>query len=319
MKSFWKCLYYVLCMLGCLLGAGFISGAEVVTFFVKFEYWGIGGIILSSVLFAIAVYKNSKPMIDQEECKNRINFLPYCQLFISGAMFAGLSKIISQLLGVSIYWIILAAGILLYISIVLGIKFANIFNIVVSVATIIILPFVATNIGVEKFNFGFQFKLFSSSIYAVLYAIINIVACMPIIKNIQHKYSKGVGVASGIISALLLGVIYLILSTNKVGSDMPILALLDSKILSVIYTIIFVVAMLSTMLSASSGAKQIFDKLQNKKLASLCTTLAIVSIGFCGFGSIINYVYPLIGVAFLIEIFFNKMYIRAQKTQKITK
>ena len=99
MKKVLYICYSVLCVLGCLLGAGFISGAEVVTFFIKFGVYGLLGIIISSIIFAVAIFKMSKRT--GVEVDKKYNFGPYCQLFISGAMFAGLVQIMYELLKIS--------------------------------------------------------------------------------------------------------------------------------------------------------------------------------------------------------------------------
>lgn len=318
MKTLLKILYSVLCVLGCLLGAGFISGAEVQTFFVTFGWWGLGGIVLSSVIFSVAVCKYSGAVATGNIGNNRFNFLPYCQMFISGAMLAGLASVLANMLNINYYITLLACGLLLFVSLFFGIKVANIFNIIVSLCTIIILPIVVKSIGLKSINISSNFKLFSSTIYAVLYSIINIVACMPIIKNVSKKHGKAVAIISGTVTCTLLCVIFVLLCANTTSSDMPILSLLTSGTLKVIYTVLFVVAMLSTMLSASSGAKQIFAKLDNNILESLCACLAIISVSFVGFGGIIKYMYPTIGIAFFAQKILNKLHKRHQKTQFIT-
>ena len=56
MKEWKKVFFAILSVLGCLLGAGFISGAEINTFFVRFGWWGILGIAISCVLLVSLIY-----------------------------------------------------------------------------------------------------------------------------------------------------------------------------------------------------------------------------------------------------------------------
>ena len=316
MKNFFRVVYGVFCILGCLLGAGFISGAEVQTFFVKFGFVGIIGIVFSSIIFAIAVCKQSKESLRQGNKK--FDILPYCQILISGAMLAGLSEVVANFLQINNYIVLCCLTMLLFIALVFGIKFANIFNIIVSVATVIILPIVIKHVGINNFEIKSNLNFGLGIIYAALYATINIVACMPVIKSLPVKNKKVIGILSAIITAILLGIIFVLLSGNTFNSDMPILALISTPILKAIYTVLFVVAMVSTLFSASNGAKQVFAKINNNILESVCSSLAIASISFVGFGKIINYLYPAIGIAILVQIFVYKLSKKPLKTQKIS-
>ncbi len=312
MKKAYKICYDVFSILGALLGAGFISGAEVVTFFGRFGYYGIIGIVISSIIFGVVIIKSQ----NNNDEKNKYNFLPFCQLAIAGSMFAGVVRVISDITQINSYLVCFLVLILLIISLIIGIKFANIFNVLVTVSTIIILPFVYQNIDIN-YNIYPVSSLFLMPLFAILYAIMNSVACMQVIKSIDKKSSKVVAILCIIITIILL-IIMLILSSNNTN-EMPILSLIKSGKIKAIYTIIFMLAMVSTMFSASSGTKQIFHKIDNNIVCSLCSAMAICSISFMGFGAIINYLYPLIGIVMILQIFLNKVHKNAEKTQKNTK
>lgn len=311
MKKTCKICYDVFSILGALLGAGFISGAEVVTFFGRFGYYGIIGIVISSVIFGVVIVKSQ-----ENNKKNRYNFLPFCQLAVAGSMFAGVVQVISGIIKINSYLVCFCVLILLIISLIIGIKFANIFNVLVTISTIIILPFVYQNVDIN-YNIVPVESLFLMPILAVLYAIMNSVACMKIIENIDKKYAKLVSILCTIITIILL-IIMLMLSSNN-ANEMPILGALKREKIRAVYTIIFMFAMVSSMFSASSGTKQIFSKMNNNIACSLCSAMAICSISFLGFGKIISYLYPLIGVVMILQIFLNKVHKNVEKTQKNTK
>lgn len=311
MKKTATIVYNVFSILGALLGAGFISGAEVVTFFWRFGYSGIAGIVISSIIFGIAIVKNN----NTQDVTNRYNFLPFCQLAISGSMFAGVTQIIGQVTQINKYFVCLLVLILLIISLVLGVKFANIFNVIVTISTIIILPFVCKNVNISC-QLSASDNLFLIPIYAVLYATMNSVACMQVIKSIDKKHSKIVAFLCTIITIFLL-IIMMFLSANQTA-EMPVLSAIKNAKIKIIYTIIFMLAMVSTMLSASSGTKQIFAKIDDNLICSFCSAVAICVISFIGFGKIINYIYPAIGAVIILQIFLNKMHKIAEKTQKTT-
>lgn len=300
-------------MLGCLLGAGFISGAEINTFFCRFGLWGVLGIAISCVIFSVAIIYNKKNLA------GKLNLLPYCQLIISGAMFAGFVDVIYNMLNVNYYIVFSFAAIFLFIALVLGIRFANIFNIVVSIAVIFILPLVIKNVGFNAVGYSANGNIFISLMFAIFYAVINIVACLPVINNLQQKHKKAVGVICGILVLALLLTMYFLIYGRASNTALLIPNLISHKVLYSIYIIVYIIAMLSTLFSASSGSKQVFNKMENNFFQSLCTCLALCSISLIGFEKIINYAYPLIGAAFLVQIVFSKMYKQCQKLQKYTK
>ena len=313
MKTLWQIIVGVFSVLGCLLGAGFISGAEINTFFCRFGLWGVLGIVISCVIFAVAIIYN------KNNASGKLNLLPYCQLFISGAMFAGFVDVINNMLNINYYIVFSFAAMFLFIALVLGIRFANIFNIVVSIAVIFILPLVIKNVGFHVVDYSANGNICISLLFAIFYAVINIVACLPVINNLQQKHKKAVGVICGILVLVLLLIMYFLLYGRAEGNSVLIPNLISNKVLYFIYIIVYVVAMLSTLFSASSGSKQVFNKMENNFFQSLCTCLALCSISLIGFEKIINYVYPLIGAAFLVQIVYNKMYKQCQKSQKYTK
>lgn len=312
MKKSGRICYEVFSILGALLGAGFISGAEVVTFFGRFGYFGLLGIILSSTIFGVIISKSN----NKSNTKNKYNFFPYCQLAISGSMFAGVVQVLSQTIKINQYLVCALVLILLVISLIIGIKFANIFNVFVTIATILILPFVIKNTQMNYYLLP-TLNLYWLPVYGVLYSIMNAVACMPIIKAINKKDAKIVAFFCTIITIILLVIMFLLSANNN--ADMPVLMGITNATIKAIYSIIFMFAMTSTMLSASSGTKQIFAKFGDNKFSSLCSAIAICAISFIGFGKIINYVYPLIGAVIILQYFLNKMHKNKEKTQKNTK
>ncbi len=320
MKKVFKVIYNAFCVLGCLLGAGFISGAEVITFFVRFGYWGVLGIVLASILFGVVIYK-SISSAEEHQSVARFNFLPYCQTSIAGAMLSGIINVISQLLKIKYIIVLLCIAIFLFIAICSGIKVANAINTFVSIFALCILPIICNYIEINNLQIASTNSCLKASIFACLYVAMNSIACMPIIKNIKANKKQRIYIAvlTAFIMAALLSVVYAILVNKSFKTDMPILELVSSsELLKWAYIILLVVAMLSTLFSACSGAKKIFTKLDNNFLESMCTTMAVMTISFVGFGSIINYMYPVIGIALFVQYVLNKMYKQPKKSQKIT-
>lgn len=69
-----KILKVVFVIIGTLIGAGFASGQEIYTFFFSFGIKGLIGILVSSSLIGITIYKTFK-IIDKKNINNYQDFL----------------------------------------------------------------------------------------------------------------------------------------------------------------------------------------------------------------------------------------------------
>ncbi|MBQ2938076.1 MAG: hypothetical protein IJE05_04285 [Clostridia bacterium] len=67
-------LKVVFVVIGTLIGAGFASGQEIYTFFFSFGIKGLFGIVISSSLIGITIYKTLK-IINKNDIKNYKDFL----------------------------------------------------------------------------------------------------------------------------------------------------------------------------------------------------------------------------------------------------
>lgn len=320
MKKFTKTLASVLSILGCVLGAGFISGAEINSFFLRFGLSGILGIVISTILFSLIVYfvisASSKKYVKLQNYTKKLNFLPFCQLFISGAMVSGLTKILHDF-GINFFLCYLIVFVVLFVCLIVGISSANITNIIVSLFLFLLLPFVIFSIkdfslaGSLKLNFG---QIIPSILFAAMYVAMNAVASNEVIRHAASKKVSAVSVSvfCGIVLLVLMLLIFMVIAGTGATGEMPMLSVTHNPWLKFVYTMLFVVAMLSTLLSSSMGAKNGFAALQSNILESLCTSFGIFSVALIGFNNIVLYAYPCIGVLMIIQVIVNR--IRANKS-----
>ena len=315
------------------MGAGLISGAEVNTFFVKFGWAGVIGIIFASIMFGVCIFIISKRYVTQENCNQKIetktnlkqiNLLPACQALISAAMFAGLTSIVKNLTNANELLIQFILLVVLFVAIVAGINFANVMNVLVSIFLIILLPLVVKNVVCNNEiiipNIS-KNRVFQSVFYAGLYVCLNIVGCMPIIKNVAQKNSKNIKQISVVFSLfilMVLGVFYAVLFIVTSNAEMPMLSLIKSGLLKAVYIILLVLAICSSLLSGCCGAKDLFKKINNKYAQSFCTCAIVCAVSNMGFGVIVEYIYPIIGIALIVQLLVNIMLKRHQKLQKYT-
>lgn len=69
-------LKVVFVIIGTLIGAGFASGQEIYTFFFSYGIKGIIGIVISSTIIGLTIYKTFK-MIEKNNIKNYKEFLDF--------------------------------------------------------------------------------------------------------------------------------------------------------------------------------------------------------------------------------------------------
>ena len=74
--TFMNILKVVFVIIGTLIGAGFASGQEIYTFFFSYGIKGILGIVISSTIIGLTIYKTFK-IIEKNNIKNYKEFLDF--------------------------------------------------------------------------------------------------------------------------------------------------------------------------------------------------------------------------------------------------
>lgn len=314
MKNIVKIVTGTMSILGAIVGAGFMSGAEINQFFSRFgwiKYITFALIWLIIYVFIVKVWqKNAKTteIISKNNAKTSI--LPICLIFVSATMMAGLCDIVSTF-GVAKWVCVFVVGMIIYICLIVGVKFASVINVLTSFMLIVILPFIVYDtkdiVGVViEFDTSLH-TVFVAVLYAVFYATMNLATSKSIVehaeKNMSRKQVKGLAL---IVSIAVVGLIAIIsnISVKAIDSDMPLLELVGEGLIGKFFVVLLVFAMVSTLLSSCVGAMSTF-KFFGKAPSSLITTCVITLVSFVGFGSLVKYVYPLIGAAILLNCIFD--------------
>ncbi len=359
-KNFWLVASGVLSILGCVLGAGFLSGAEIYSFFVRFGYYGVVGAMVCSAIFGFLIYlicrnnhnkgaifslqKNSNKTneelniktakIDDYKCKNGAklaktskfyNFsigldnskfvMPVCQIIIAATMVAGANSVLKdfglpQILAAIIIFAVL------FVFLVLGIKFARGVNIAVSVASLIFIFCLVASKNITILNaFGGVYQAnFANGIIGIalacLYAIMNIISSYTIIDAAtkqQYNIGKKIAAISGLMLGGLVLTVFVIINSCGASGDMPLLNLFTNCWVKKIYCVLLIVAMISTMLSCGLGGKKLVDSKLGKISASFVTVWLIEIISLIGFANLVNYGYPLIGTIMIINVVVKRV------------
>ncbi len=323
-------------MIGCMVGVGFVTGAEVFQFFARFKINFIFGIILFFVLTTALSYKifiqnifysNELKMqnLNQNLLKNtfltKFNFkeiLTILNLFlISAAMFSGLKNLLQQLFFHNHIIIFLVASIFVFVVLLKGVN--SLLKVNVFVVLFLLFILFCLSLTFEKFNClllnEFSFKNITlSCVFSAIYIFMNIVTIEPVIKEKAKSFTKKECMIVSILFALLLTIMLVIIALFLMNnlcltnSQMPILEWFKQKggVFAVVFEIGLVVGLLSTLVGCLFGVK---NWLTRQKDANVSVCFLLVLAAMTGvvfeFSFYVSWVYPLIGILnFLIYVFW---------------
>lgn len=337
MKNIFKVIFVII---GTLIGAGFISGQEMYTFFYSHGITGMYGLVLCGFIFAFIIYKTLK-ITEEHEISDYKDFLKLLNknsnrkylnisyitniiinifLFITFCiMISGFGAFLNQEFGINS---IVGSGI--FSAICFIIFLGNVQRIVktseILVPIIIIFIFIIGFFVIKNFSFinlSNQLPLaenkFKWIISSILYSSYNIILLVPIlvtlrpyIKKVEDK--KYISIVSGITILILATILFLLLTQANVdisNVEMPTAYVISLiyPVFEKIYGIIILISIFTTAISL--GVSFLKNTTKTKKSYTqialiMCITSVVLS--KIGFSNLINLLYPIFGVLGLVQI-----------------
>ena len=340
MKNIFKVIFVII---GTLIGAGFASGKEIYLFFFSYGIKGLIGIIVSSILMGITIYK-TLVIVDNFDIKN---YKEYLEVFIRSKKerkYFNLKNIINTIINIFILitFFIMIAGFGAYFGQEIGIS-----NIIGSIilATLTFIVLMTSVKGVIKVNeilvpiliifvviigilnlknipilqldkYIIRTNNSNYILSAILYCSYNSILLIPVLITLKDyiKNRKQIGIVSILsttITIILSVMIFLILAKVDVDItklEMPAVYVVSNmfKSLRVIYGFIILSSIFTTAISLGNSFIQNISK--NRKsypqiALIMCITSVLVS--QIGFSNLINFLYPIFGYLGLIQILGN--------------
>ena len=332
--GYMQILKVVFVIIGTLIGAGFASGQEVYAFFFSFGLKGLLGIIISSILIGIIIYKTLKIVTE----KNVDNYKKFLDYFIKNET---VKNIINTTINIFILlsFYIMIAGFGAYLqqeyeinsiigSTILGILSYFLFKtnvngiikineilipILISVVTIIgIINFKNLDIANIKYYITTQ-NTKSWLITGLLYASYNCVLLIPVLITMKELIKKKTDIKyiAYIVTTtviILLSTVYMLLinidvDINKL--EMPAVYAINRicPIMKNIYGVIILISIFTTAISL--GISFINNISKNKKQFNkigllICSTAIVFS--KIGFANLVNLLYPILGMLGLVQV-----------------
>ena len=311
-----------------LMGAGFASGQEVVTFFVVFNKFGIIGILVSSILIGIfgglvseyAMQNNTGytemilGLINKRIAK-AINVLTFVySIAVIAVMLACFGEIGRMLYGLPRFAgaavLAVACGMLLIKGSSTALKCNGVIGALLFVATASVCLYL---LGYrEHQTFGVVKETANAATSGGIYAGYNLISVGVLLANgrvFLKKKGDGIlcGIAAGIMIFMLLVMMWGIISIyyGKINlGELPMLTLTmrESSILAKIYALIIAGAVLTTALSSGMGAAE-YIKAGPKKAVIIVLGIGMALSG-AGFSQLIDTLYRYCGYLGIIAAFF---------------
>lgn len=314
-------------LLGTIIGAGFISGAEINLFFNSIGIFGLFGVIISSIILGLTIYfsltNNNKSYNEliRSNLNNKIlkfillgmiNIFLIISYFI---MIAGLSSFFSESINID-YFISSIISILIIFIIVNGDinrieKFNKLF-VPFLIILLFLLPFLVKDTNLlslnlysnNDFNNNFNINFF---ILGLIYASYNSISLIPIAiklkesNNISRKKSLYISLVFSCIISICGIILFILLESNKqfMKNEIPLLDIISNKnkYLKLLVQIAIAISIVSTAVSLQYAAILNIEKNKDNYLRDIIIMNIIsIIVSRLGFQTLIKIFYPLFGL-----------------------
>lgn len=324
--------------IGIVVGAGFASGQEILQYFTSFGYWGLGGVLIATVLFGyigmiLTRLGSRMQTTSHEEVVYRISgkwlgkvidYTLILTLFgILVVMIAGAGSIFSQQFGLAPAFGRSIMIVLVIVTIMMNVK--KVITVISSITPFLILMVVGIAIysvitmdssfsaldPVAKEQLSATPNWLLSAINYVSLAIA-LGASMSLVMGGAEKDEK-VAARGGLIGGVGFGVLILLSYVAifaKVdvvgGADLPMLAIGDdiSPILGIIMAVVIFAMIYNTAVSMLLSFSARFTEIGTKKFRIFVIIAGLIAfaLSFVGFTALVNYLYPAVGYLGLLLI-----------------
>lgn len=324
-----------------IIGAGFASGAEMVSYFLKYGKQSILGVLLASFLFGLLSYFVLEICV-REKISSFEKFLGYIipkklagitnfavlifMVLTLSAMSAAAGEIFNLLFDIDVFFAALIFSVICAIILMMSVEKITCINGVLGV--IITAGIIIACLYIINFRFFEAVPTSLTMIFSsVTYTSYNIAAALVLLCGMSlmlenKKQAACVGVFSGVgiflILACLWGVVGLYYGKVELG-EIPMLTIARRQpfLFSAFYSIILFLAVLTTAVSNGFGVAEYLKRSLKKFWAVIITVILMFMLSFLGFGKIVDIGYRVCGwFLIIIPVYIIKKQVISRKTEK---
>lgn len=312
-----------LLFLGSIIGAGFATGAEIMTFFgdLHLPIWFVA-LTVGCTMFAIIAleihlnYPSTKypnrPQLQTDHHQHKTGkFLDIVFIMIYLTLFTAMTAGITQItnVGVCIITLIISTCIVLFgFNRLTRLNFYIVLIIITLIITTALPHLFSTTPPSSKYHWS-NFPV--SLIWALLYAGLNCFMFPELITATAKRHSRRTLYLAGLITALLVTILVgLILTTiqntHTQGDPIPLLAASPTPTTMAVILLAVLTSQYAALFAILQRCQKLLPTTKNRPLyttVGICCCAFVAS--FCGFNHIINFAYPLIGAFTCVYLLFS--------------
>lgn len=295
-----------LLFLGSIIGAGFATGAEIVTFFGNWQIpvWltalivGVGIFFIITLEIFLFYPQREQTMAKPNQKTSKTLHIGIIMIYLTlyTAMTAGITQITN-------HWICLISLFCSAVFALLDIQKLTRLNTIIVAAIIVLiisttLPHLASFIGTKATKWN---HIIPTIYWAILYAGLNCFMFPELIIAHAKQYKRSTLFFAGLITAILITfLLSMILITIKTAHTenhpIPLLIAAPTPVTTAIILLAILTSQYTALFAIIKRAQKIFPVTKNKPcVTTACICLIALIASFCGFSHIIRYGYPLIG------------------------
>jgi uncharacterized membrane protein YkvI len=319
-------------IIGSVIGAGFITGRELIRFFGSANF--IPAVYVACILlffFSYLLMDIGRHYGTLKEANNKIfkNYSKYvagityfCLLIITSGMLAGIDTLLSSTFGTPSYLPIFSLPCLIFANIISSKGLDGIAKISIVLVPLMIVFILYFLLGRKNFSYAFdeEYCAFNSLIMAVLYSSMNMFLAAPILIETGNKYKYGLKKGAAIASVSIFFCIILILSaicyegSNAIITEMPMLYITGyTGILAKIFTVMVLFAMFTSLVSSYYPLYHALEKDRKKHLKRFLLSIVAFLLSRMGLSGIVQYFYPVLGTFGIIYLIICEKYMVKDK------
>lgn len=312
-----------------IIGAGFASGNEILFYFSRYGKWGFGGILVSSLLFALLQYlilsqskqfgtNNFDEYLDRIMNKRLACITAYISysfmLLILSAMLSGFGDMVNILFGIKKVYGIVFMLLCCYFILCKGYNAFVKSESILSLFIVISIVFVGLYIMLFREINVFAFKIPNSwASSAISYVSYNILTLTSVLCLIGKEADKKSAVWSSVITFSALFVLMIIfwyilcIYSGMISlGTLPMLTICfrQSYRLGILYTCTIFISMLTTAVSNCFVLSQKLNSFLNKPPANILIIVTAFLLSGLDFSFIVDKLYRLTGIISVFLIYF---------------
>lgn len=318
-------------LIGTIIGAGFASGREILSFFgsdISIFVAPLCGLFIFflSVMFLVigkTIQTDSISVVNNKILgKLHVGadiFLLFNSLVVLSGMLAGMDSLFSMVLPIAPAYSIIS-GIICAFVVAKGLKGLLNSNLLI-VPFIIIAIILICCIAIDSPKFLYPFRYFTLPAI-IIYVSMNMMLACTVFTTIKELSYRQIFLSSAIAATIIaILMVLIILALNSTGQQgaMPIMqiALNKNRPLFYISLVAVAISIFTTMMTAMSGLTTWLKSLiGDMKYSVMIVLLAGLILSNLGFENVVGFLYPVIGIVGTVYIVFCAIYLFGQFRQK---